>query len=211
MNPSLAQIRALLDSIQPDIHRAIADQLAGHPRAQAYDTDKTTGSHGSDPTVTAAKVDGYGWTGDKPGKGTIDKRTGDRAAHDLAQLEAATVRAYTALLCVAALSDHYQPSHEPRRADIDRDTRGCALHLRAGIETHHPAARRTDFGTVLPQPLKDPLDCCQSCYDFVRTNHTLPTNEELVRHARTGKWKGRNTTGVFSVQSIASTRPGDAA
>ena len=44
MNPSLHQIRALLDSVQPDIATAIIDRLNGHPRAQAYDGDRTTRS-----------------------------------------------------------------------------------------------------------------------------------------------------------------------
>lgn len=42
MNPSLHQIRALLDSVQPDIATAIIDRLNGHPKAQAYDGDRTT-------------------------------------------------------------------------------------------------------------------------------------------------------------------------
>ena len=125
---------------------------------------------------------------------------------DLAKLEAAVVRAYTAMLCVAALSDRYQPAHEPRRGTIARDTRGCVWHDQAGVEEHKAAAHRTDFGTVLDQPLKDPLDVCQSCYDHVRTYAKLPTSEEIVRHHRTGKWTAR-TTGAFSVESIAATRP----
>jgi len=54
---------------------------------------------------------------------------------------------------------------------------------------------------------------CQSCFDFVRTykvgaepTSARPTNEELKRHHRTGKWTAR-TTGAFSVESIAATRP----
>ena len=191
MNPSYAQAMALLNTIQPNLRAAIADQLAGQPRAQAYDTDKTTGGGGSDPTATAAI-------------------TPDRARHDLEQYTAAVVRIYTAAMCLAHLSDHYLPSHEPRRGTIARDTRGCVLHDRAGITEHQPAARRTDFGTVLPEPLKDPLDVCQACYDHVRTYAKLPTNEELVRHHRTGKWTAR-VSGAFSVESIAATRPSEAA
>ena len=187
MNPSLHQIRALLDSIQPDIHRAIADQLAGHPKAQAYDTDKTTGSHGSDPTATAAT-------------------TPDRARADLAKLEAATVRAYTALLCIAALSDHYQPSHEPRRGDIARDTRGCTLHERAGVEQHQPARVTTDFASVLTEPLREPIPVCRACEDYTRRHLAIPTNEQIIRHHRTGKWTQRTTgkrAAVFTVANVA--------
>lgn len=195
MNPSLHQIRALLDSVQPDIATAIIDRLNGHPRAQAYDGDRTTNGDGpSDPTANAAI-------------------TPDQARADLAKLEAAVVRAYTAMLCVAALSDRYQPAHEPRRGTIARDTRGCVWHDQAGVEEHKAAAHRTDFGTVLKQPLSEPVDVCQSCFDFVRTykvgaepTSARPTNEELKRHHRTGKWTAR-TTGAFSVESIAATRP----
>lgn len=192
MNPTLHQIRALLDSVQPDIATAIIDRLNGHPKAQAYDGDRTTNGDGpSDPTANAAI-------------------TPDEARADLAKLEAAIVRAYTALLCIAALSDRYEPSHEPRRGTIARDTRGCALHERAGIEAHVPAAHRTDFASVLDQPLREPIDVSQAVYDFVRANRVLPTNEELIRHHRTGKWKGRGVS-TFSVESIAATRPEEAA
>lgn len=195
MNPSLHQIRALLDSVQPDIATAIIDRLNGHPKAQAYDGDRTTNGDGpSDPTANAAI-------------------TPDEARADLAKLEAAVVRAYTAMLCIAALSDRYEPAHEPRRGTIARDTRGCVWHDQAGIDKHHPAAHRTDFGATLKQPLPDPVDVCQACYDFVRTYKrnaepasARPTNEELMRHHRTGKWTAR-TTGAFSVESIAATRP----
>ena len=192
MNPTYAQAMALLNTVQPNLRQAITDQLAGHPRAQAYDTDKTTGGGGSDPTATAAIVP-------------------DRARHDLEQYTAAITRIYTAAMCLAHLSDHYEPSHEPRKVDVQRATRGCTLHLRAGIDAHVPAVRRTDFGTVLAEPLKDPVDVCQACYDQVRNTRGLPTNEEIVRHHRTGKWKGR-VASTWSVESIAATRPtGEAA
>ena len=186
MNPSLAQIRALLDSVQPDIANAIIDRLNGHPRAQHFDGDKTTGGGGSDPTATAAT-------------------TPDRARHDLEVHDAAVDRAYRALLTLAALSDRYLPTHEPKRRAIIADTKGCALHERAGIEAHHPARCTTDFASVLDQPLRDPIPVCHACQDFVRRSGQLPTNEQLIRHERTGKWSQRTTgkrASVFTAQQI---------
>lgn len=188
MNPSLAQIRALLDSVQPDIANAIIDRLNGHPRAQAYDGDRTTNGDGpSDPTANAAI-------------------TPDQARADLAKLEAAVVRAYTALLCIAALSDRYEPSHEPRRGTIARDTRGCALHERAGVEAHQPARVTTDFASVLTEPLREPIPVCRACEDYTRRHQAVPTSEQIIRHHRTGKWTQRTTgkrAGVFTVANIA--------
>ena len=190
MNPSLHQIRALLDSVQPDIATAIIDRLNGHPRARAYDGDRTTNGDGpSDPTANAAI-------------------TPDQARADLAKLESAVVRAYTALLCVAALSDRYQPAHEPRRGTIARDTRGCALHERAGVEAHQAARITTDFASVLTEPLREPIPVCRACEDFVRRGNppTLPTSEQIIRHTKTGKWVQRTTgkrDAVFTVANIA--------
>lgn len=207
MNPSLHQIRALLDSVQPDIANAIIDRLNGHPRAQAYDGDRTTNGDGpSDPTANAAGVD-VCWVIDRT-TGRKVKRTTytDDARADLALLEAAVVRAYTALLCVAALSDKYQPAHEPRRGTIARDTRGCALHERAGVEAHQPARITTDFASVLTEPLREPIPVCRACEDYTRRHLATPTAEQIIRHHRTGKWTQRTTgkrDAVFTVANIA--------
>lgn len=177
MNPSLHQIRALLDAIQPDIATAIIDRLNGHPRAQAYDSDRTTNGDGpSDPTANAAI-------------------TPDQARADLAKLEAAVVRAYTSLLCVAALSDRYQPAHAIPRKRLAAETKGCTLHIRAGVEEHRQAYRTTDLADVLDTALKEPLPVCRWCYDFPRRLHPttgvplgrIPTNEEIRVYERTGR------------------------
>lgn len=187
--PDHNHLAALLAIIQHNLRQEILQRLAGQPKAQAYDTDKTTGSHGSDPTATAAT-------------------TPDRARHDLEAHDAAVDRAYRALLTLAALSDHYLPTHEPSRRTIVNDTKGCHLHERAGIEQHHPARITTDFASVLTEPLREPIPVCRACEDFVRrsTPARVPTTEELVRHNRTGKWSvrtsGKRAT-VFSAQDIA--------
>ena len=187
--PDHTHLAALLACVQLGLRHEIAQHLAGQPRAQHFDGDKTTGGGGSDPTATAAT-------------------TPDKARHDLEQHDAAVDRAYRALLTLAALSDKYLPAHEPKRRQLIADTKGCALHERAGIEAHHPARCTTDFASVLDQPLRDPIPVCHACQDFVRRTvpARLPTNEELIRHERTGKWSVRTTgkrASVFTAQQIA--------
>jgi len=186
--PDHTHLAALLACVQLGLRNEIAQHLAGQPRAQHFDGDKTTGGGGSDPTATAAT-------------------TPDKARHDLEQHDAAIDRAYRALLTLAALSDRYLPTHEPKRRQLIADTKGCALHERAGIEAHHPARCTTDFASVLDQPLRDPIPVCHACQDFVRRSGTqLPTNEQLIRHERTGKWSQRTTgkrASVFTAQQIA--------
>lgn len=187
--PDHTHLAALLACVQLGLRHEIAQHLAGQPRAQHFDGDKTTGGGGSDPTATAAT-------------------TPDKARHDLEQHDAAIDRAYRALLTLAALSDRYLPTHEPKRRQLIADTKGCALHERAGIEAHHPARCTTDFASVLDQPLRDPIPVCHACQDFVRRTvpARLPTNEELLRHERTGKWSVRTTgkrASVFTAQQIA--------
>jgi len=185
--PDHTLLAALLACVQLGLRHEIAQHLAGQPRAQHFDGDKTTGGGGSDPTATAAT-------------------TPDKARHDLEQHDAAVDRAYRALLTLAALSDKYLPTHEPKRRQLIADTKGCALHERAGIEAHHPARCTTDFASVLDQPLRDPIPVCHACQDFVRRSGQLPTNEQLIRHERTGKWSQRTTgkrASVFTAQGIA--------
>jgi hypothetical protein len=126
--PDHTHLAALLACVQLGLRHEIAQHLAGQPRAQHFDGDKTTGGGGSDPTATAAT-------------------TPDKARHDLEQHDAAIDRAYRALLTLAALSDRYLPTHEPKRRQLIADTKGCALHERAGIEAHHPARCTTDFAS----------------------------------------------------------------
>ena len=185
--PDHTHLAALLACVQLGLRHEIAQHLAGQPRAQHFDGDKTTGGGGSDPTATAAT-------------------TPDKARHDLEQHDAAINQAYRALLTLAALSDRYLPTHEPKRRQLIADTKGCALHERAGIDNHHPARCTTDFASVLDQPLRDPIPVCHACQDYVRRSGQLPTNEQLIRHERTGKWSQRTTgkrASVFTAQQIA--------
>lgn len=176
MNPTVAQLQALWNTLHiPALLKELHDNQPGQPRAQAYDTDRTSSGQGpSDPTFTAAT-------------------TPNTAAHDLAAVEAAVTRIYTALLTIAHVQDRTLPTHEPRRGDIRNATRGCELHRRAGIEEHKPAHRNTDLGSALPQPLKDPLPLCRACYDFARDNARVPTNEEIRVREKRGKWMVRTT------------------
>ncbi len=185
--PDHSHLAALLACVQLGLRQEIAQHLAGQPRAQHFDGDKTTGGGGSDPTATAAT--------------TPDKARSDLEAHD-----AAVDRAYRALLTLAALSDRYLPTHEPKRRQLIADTKGCHLHERAGIDNHHTARCTTDFASVLEQPLRDPIPVCHACQDYVRRSGQLPTNEQLIRHERTGKWTQRTSgkrAAVFTARGIA--------
>lgn len=187
--PDHRHLAALLAAVQLGLRDTIAEHLAGQPRAQAYDTDKTTGTSGSDPTATAAT-------------------TPDRARHDLEAHDAAVDRAYRALLTLAALSERYLPAHQPRRGNIQADTRPCHLHDKAGANTqHHHGKHRTDLASFTDKPLTEPADICSACYEQTRRTGRIPTSDELVRHDRTGKWTVR-TTGkratVFSARDLAN-------
>ena len=52
--PDHSHLAALLACVQLGLRHEIAQHLAGQPRAQHFDGDKTTGGGGSDPTATAA-------------------------------------------------------------------------------------------------------------------------------------------------------------
>lgn len=185
--PDRDLLATLIALVTIQLRTEIVDHLAGHPKAQHFDDDRTTTSATSDPTGTTAT-------------------TPDQAATDLARHDNAIDQAYRCLLTLAALQNKYLPAHEPRRNTIHAETRGCQLHERAGVEEHQPARVTTDFASVLPTPLREPIPVCRACQDYTRRHQTLPTPEQVIRHHRTGKWTQR-TTGrratVFSAQQIA--------
>jgi len=201
--PDHTHLEALLAVVAHNLRAEIANHLAGHPRAQAYDTDRTTGGQGSDPTATAAT-------------------TPDTARHDLDAHDQAVGRAYRALLTLAALSERYLPAHAVPRAKTLAETRGCTLHQRAGVENHRQAYRTTDYADVMDTPLKAPIPVCRWCWDFPRRTHPdgdqlgrLPTPEEIITYERTGKLrlKGRTKKPTWTAGNIASdwAKRGDAA
>lgn len=191
--PDIDRIAALIACVQLGLRNEIINQLRSHPKAQHFDADKTSGGGGSDPTANTAT-------------------SPDQARHDLEQHDANIDRAYRALLALAALSDRYLPTHEPRRTTIAADTRGCALHDRAGITEHQPARITTDFASVLPTPLAKPIPVCRACEDFTRAHHATPTPEQIIRHHRTGRWTQRTTgkrAAVFTVANLADHQLGE--
>lgn len=202
MTPDIERLRILLTLVQHGLRTQIAEHLAGHPKAQACDSDRTTGGGGSDPTVTAAL-----------GR--------DPARHDLEAHDHAVDNAYRALLTLVGLSEKYLPAHMPRRGDIATATRTCALHDAAGVDKAHPSYVRTDLASYIEPPLKEPTDICLACHNFTRARAAegkgrIPTTDELVRHSRTGKWSARTNgkRGVFIAQGIADEwagRPEEAA
>lgn len=188
--PTLTQALQLLNLYNVHQLRHELEQLQpGQPRAQAYDTDRTTSGQGpADPTFNAAT-------------------TPSTAAADLATYDRLIDQMYRTCMGLAHLADRHVPTHEPNRRTITADTRGCALHERAGVEQHHPARVTTDFASVLDTPLRDPIPVCHACQDFTRRHGAVPTNEQIIRHNRTGKWTQRTTgkrTTVFSARDIAN-------
>lgn len=180
--PDHTHLAALLAYVQLGLRNEIAQHLAGQPKAQHFDGDRTSGGGGGDPTANAAT-------------------SPDRARRDLEAHDAAVDRAYRALLTLAALSDHYLPSHEPSRRVLLNETKGCAWHEQAGVEQHQHVWRTTDAGF-----LKEPVPLCRPCYQYAHTHGERPTNEQIIRHERTGKWtqrtNGKRAT-VFSARDIA--------
>ncbi len=191
MKPDQAHLAALIAIIQHNLRNTIVEHLNGQPRAQAYDSDRTSSGAGpSDPTYTAAV-------------------TPDRARTDLELHDQAADRAYRALLTLAGLSDKYLPTHEPRRGTIQAETRGCIWHDQAGVEQHQPVWRKSDCG-FLPAAL--PL--CRPCWDYAHAHGERPTNEQLIRHSKGKGWTVRTTgkrTTNFSVEDVARFKPGGTA
>jgi autotransporter-associated beta strand protein len=125
MNPTLAQALQLLNLYNVHQLKAELEQLQpGQPRAQAYDTDRTTTGQGpADPTAAAAHVDGYGWT--KSGGGTLRLTTD---------------------------SPDYQAPVTLANGTLDLDARiGSPLHLseNAVLTGHGRSADLSGTGTVL--------------------------------------------------------------
>lgn len=184
--PTIAHLLAILNGID---YRALEAELdndrRGAPRAASLEPQR---GHGvSDPVGEAAT---HG----------VDHEETDHHAIYRRHIDAA----YRAVLVIAALAEARTPTHQPRRATIAADTRPCHLHDRAGATTqHHQGAHRTDLGSFLDKPLPQPADVCEACYQFARRAGRVPTNDELVRHDRSGRWSLRSTrTSVFSAEQI---------
>lgn len=180
--PTVAHLLAILNGID---YRALEAELdndrRGAPRAASLEPQR---GHGvSDPVGEAATHPG-------PDHHAIYRRHIDAA--------------YRAVLAIAALAEARTPTHQPRRATIAADTRPCHLHDRAGATTqHHQGAHRTDLGSFLDKPLPQPADVCEACYQFARRAGRVPTNDELLRHDRSGRWSLRSTrASVFSAEQI---------
>ncbi len=184
MTPTLAQALQLSNLYNVHHLRHELEQLQpGQPRAQAYDTDRTTSGQGpADPTFAAAT-------------------NPSTAAADLAAYDRMVDQLYRACMGLAHLADRHVPTHEPRRADVLRDTKGCTWHQQAGVDTHQPVWRTTDAGF-----LNDPVPLCRPCWDYAHAHGERPTNEQIIRHSKGKGWTVR-TTGkrdrAFTAKQIA--------
>jgi len=180
--PTLHHITAILGTIDYDALRADIDLHLPGPRTANLEPTRSNGNTDA-------------------GEPTPDET---RAMQHQAMLEAAVVRAYTALMSIADLQARRIPTHEVKRTTLTAETRGCAWHTQAGVEQHQPVWRNSDCG-FLPQPI--PL--CRACYEFAHAHAEKPTVEQLIRHNRTGKWFQRTNPKKhhFSVDDIVNTAP----
>lgn len=193
--PTQLQLATLLATINlAALEAAIRDAQPGQPGGTNYDPRTTSGQGPADPTAAAA-------LGGKDGKPHPAVDHLDRMLKSRDQYR-------QAVLTLVALSELYTPSHEPRRATLAAETRGCTWCQQAGITEHQPVWRTSDCGFLTqPVPLGRP------CYEYAMAHGERPSNEQIIRHHRTGKWtqrlnpKARN----FSVEQVADFRPGGTA
>jgi hypothetical protein len=152
------------------IFRDVADQLAGHPKAQAFHHDPTVTAR--DPTrgaqshaeslVTVEHGDAL--------SADIARRNGhDRAATDGRRANQAIHAAYTSLTLAHNILSHYRPATTTTPAD---PTDWCRLHL------EHLGHTVTRYRGQL----------CRLCYDYWLTNRTEPSRPELVYRDSHGRW-----------------------
>lgn len=184
--PTIAQILAILGEVD---HAALLDDIALHlPGPRTANLEPTRGSGNTD-----------------AGEPTRDEK---RAMEHQALIDAAIVRAYTAVLAIANVQRVRLPRHQPRRTTLIAETKGCTWCQQAGITEHQPVWRTSDCGFLThPVPLGRP------CYEYAMAHGERPSNEQIIRHHRTGKWtqrinpKARN----FSVEQVADWKPGGTA
>lgn len=194
-HPSQLQLATLVASLNlASLEQAIRDAQPGQPGGTSYDPRTTSGQGPGDPTASAAQVDGYGWTGNKPGEGELTHAGANRAAEHLALFIKKRAQAYACLLELAWLQNIYDPGHARPRTQAKAETKGCDLHLRAGIEAHRKGRFSTDFADVTDSPLKAPVFVCRWCYDFPRRIHPdgdpvgrIPTPEEIRTYEQHGR------------------------
>lgn len=185
MTPTLAQALQLLNLY--NVHQLRAELLAlqpGTPRAQAFDTERTTSGQGpTDPTGTAAT-------------------TPNSAAADLVAYQRHVNALYRTCMALAALADRHLPTHEPQRTTIQHDTRGCHWHQQAGVEMHQPVWRTSDCGF-----LTKPVPLCRPCWEYAHRTGQRPTVEQIIRHSKGKGWTQRTAgkrTAVFTVDNISN-------
>lgn len=178
-SPTQIQIATLLASLNlAALEQAIRDAQPGQPGGTSYDPRTTNGQGPADPTGDAASR-------------AVDSHAG---SSDLVLFTKLRDQTYTGLLGLIALREAHTPNHARPRTWAKAETKGCALHIRAGVEAHREARFTTDFADVMDSPLKDPVPVCRWCYDFPRRIHPdgdpiarLPTKEEIVTYENTGR------------------------
>lgn len=164
MTPTIEHLRALLGTID---YRALAEDIAlDMPGAGAASLEPGRGNEQPDNHATR------------------DQR---QALADHNAIAAATARAYTAVMAVAAIQARRLPTREAGRTEPPPQAKACALHVRCTGEAL-PVWRKSDMANHLDTPFSEPTPLCSACFDFIRKHRRTPSKDELRHYSRTGRW-----------------------
>lgn len=164
MTPTIEHLRALLGTID---YRALAEDIAlDMPGAGAASLEP---GRGNDPPDNHA---------------TRDQR---QALADHNAIAAATARAYTAVMAVAAIQARRLPTREAGRTEPPPQAKACKLHMLATGKVH-AVWRTSDMASHLAQPFTEPTPLCEACYDAIRYYGVAPDKAAIVGYERTGRW-----------------------
>lgn len=181
--------------IRTRLREAIADNLAGQPRAASYDDDRTSPQswcwkherpvsqcHRADlfcdgETVTSS---------DPTGEAAVNP---DRARSDETELARLEKQIVDACYKIANLDDRYLPARLPTGANRAKLASGgdpgcefCESHSK----TWSPPC--TKDPTTVAGNLPRPVFVCRAHYAYIRTVGRAPTAAETQGYTRTGRW-----------------------
>lgn len=122
-----------------------------------------------------------------PDREDVDERFqlhGDRAAHQLAHLEALTKQATRTLHLLRLIVEAEVPKAptDRQRREVEKENREqveeCAI-MRRLADDFEVTLCTSDLGGLLPEP----LPVCRWVYDFARSKGRLPSKQEAKQHA----------------------------
>jgi hypothetical protein len=182
-------------SARPKLLEAIHDSLAGHPRAQSYDTPagstvpwcwphqrSVNVCHDND-LLCAGEVMR---ANDPTGEAAVSYDQAASHQREVGKLEAQIV---TATERLAFIRGFYLPKQLPTGAERAKlatiGDPGCALCMRDGKTWAPPM---TKDPTTVAGNLAQPLLLCRSHYDRIRTTGCAPTPAETKAFVQRGRW-----------------------